>query len=177
MICYAAMTNKLHYIDCPAYTLSDNMDLNAVSQCIDSEIRRLFTGQEILLRGIQSGKHSMPKEHLIQDILSNGTDKITDDRGPAGNDGATGIDIHASHVVVSGQDPLTHFTLRAFHEFKPKAQERPKLRVDIWMIYNPSQLDNIEYLHPRHHVIARDGYRFKNPNNKTDALLGLIVIN
>jgi hypothetical protein len=55
--------------------------------------------------------------------------------------------------------------------------ERPQLRVDIWMIYDANQLENVEYNHSYYNVKARDGYLFKNPNSKPDALLGVFVIN
>jgi len=44
------------------------------------------------------------------------------------------------------------------------------------MIYDADQLENVEYNHGYYNVKARDGYVFKNPDNKKDTLLGVLVI-
>jgi hypothetical protein len=66
--------------------------------------------------------------------------------------------------------------LKGFHVWKPMSLEKPQRKVDIWMLYDTEQLENVEYFHSHYKVMARDGYLFKNPERKTDALLGVLVI-
>jgi hypothetical protein len=168
------MSALLEYISCPDYQF-DSLDLNKISQCIDRSIINKFADQKIVIRGIQSEKHDIPKDKLVQLILDTGTDRhgAKSDHAIKVNDRP--IDLFGFGCKAHG--PLTLSVLEGFHKWKPMSLERPQLRVDIWMIYDANQLENVEYNHSYYNVKARDGYLFKNPNSKPDALLGVFVIN
>ena len=70
---------------------------------------------------------------------------------------------------------ITKKILEGFHKYKPKCEERPQYPVDIWMIYDKDSFDNIEYMHPRLKVMAKDKWKQKKANNKS--LLKLIIVN
>lgn len=66
--------------------------------------------------------------------------------------------------------------LEGFHKWKPRCLEKPQTRADIWMIYDTTKLENIEYNHSYYNVKASDGYVFKDKSNAVDSLLGILVI-
>ena len=170
------MAKSTHYIDCPEYTLDDHMELGNVSTCIDAAIREHYLGNEIIVRAVQSGKHEKSRQELIEYILRHGDDRHQKASESAANASDDAIDLHGYQCTVN-QEPISHFILQGFHIFKPKALERPQHRADLWLIYDSGQLQNVPYMHTRHNVIAKDGFRYKHPDKKPSALLGMIVIN
>jgi len=168
------MSIKPKYIACQDYRFSNNLNLNKVASNIDSVLLENFRGQNIVLRGIQSEKHNLPKDELIQLIVETGSDRYDLDNSNEVKVSDKDIDLFGLACKVIA--PITLPILEGFHKYKPKSLERPQYRVDIWMIYDASKLENVEYSHSYYDAKARDGYVFKNPQKKTEALLGLIVI-
>jgi len=161
-------------MDCPAYRFDTKPDLKKISNDIDDMLINNFHGQDIVLRGIQSEKHNLPKDELIKLIIETGSDRYD-----LYNPGE--IKISNKHIDLFGLAckvvaSITLPILEGFHKYKPKSLERPQYRVDIWMIYDANRLKNVEYNHSYYNVKACDGYVFKNPKNKKDALLGVLVI-
>ena len=166
---------KLIKIDCPIYKFDKELNLEAVSNEIDQAILANFAGKNIVLRGIQSQKHSVPKDELINQILQSGTDRLDSNSDCAVEVNDKLIDLFGYACKVD-KSPFVLPVLEGFHKWKPKSLERPQTRVDIWMIYDAKQLENIEYFHKTYKVKVNDGYRFINPSNKTQTLIGLVVV-
>lgn len=168
------MSVKIVHTACPAYQFNSKLDLDRVSSAIDNILINNFHNQDVVLRGIQSGKHKIAKDKLVELITDTGSDyndldncnrvKVSDKR----------IDLFGLACKIAA--PITLSILEGFHKWKPKSLERPQLKVDIWMIYDAHQLANIEYTHGHYGVRANDGYIFRKPENKKDALLGILVI-
>lgn len=116
----------------------------------------------LLVRGVQSQKHEITKDLLKERILENGIELEDTERHDM---------IFATPY--SGESTILQI-LEGFHKYKPKCEERPQYIVDIWMIFDLDTYDNIEYLHPRHNVIARD--KWKRKNSKDSGLVGVVVI-
>lgn len=137
--------------------------LGPIAEKIERAIRNNFDINNIMIRGIQSGHHtSISRKKLIDTIVENGND-VYDTR--AGSDNIIHAALFGGGVIIR--------ILEAFHKYKPKGEERPQLQVDIWMIIDKSAYDNIEYVHPRHGVIANDKWR---QHSDGYGLIGLIVI-
>ncbi|MCX6728387.1 MAG: hypothetical protein NTV39_01295 [Candidatus Saccharibacteria bacterium] len=167
------MSAIVKHISCPDYRFK-NLDLVKVGQCIDSALIDGFENQKIVLRGIQSEKHDLTKAQLIELILDIGIDRSDLDNKNQVNVADRPIDLFGFACKVSG--PMSLTVLEGFHKWKPMSLERPQLRADVWMVYDADQLENVEYNHGYYNVKARDGYLFKNPDNKPGALLGVLVI-
>jgi len=158
---------------CPDYQF-DNLDVDAVSKCIDAQLIENFANMDIVLRGIQSDKHKLRKPELVKYILDTGTDYYQTDSDNAVKVSDKKIDMFG--LGCKAIIPITLPTLQGFHILKPKCLEKPQQKIDIWMVYDASQLENVEYMHSYHHVMARDGYVFKKPDDKQSALIGLLII-
>ena len=169
------MKTKSIYLTCPAYKFNENIDLKNISQIIDNSLIDNFYGKRVVLRGIQSEKHNIPKQKIIDHILITGSDKYETTNIKEVNVSDKQIDLFGYRCKIS-EPPITLKTLEGFHKWNPESIERPQLKVDIWMIYDANQLNNIEYNHSYYDVKASDGYTFKNPNNKQDTLIGIVII-
>ena len=168
------MATKLLNLNCPEYQF-DDLDVEKVGNCIDDVLIANFGGKNIVLRGTQSEKHDMQKEEFVSRILSTGTDRFEHDNNSAINVNDKPIDLFG--YVCKVEKPISARVLNGFHTWKPMSLEKPQRKVDVWMIYDAEQLENVEYFHSHYKVLAHDGYVFKNPNHKTEALLGVLVIN
>jgi len=163
-------------INCPDYVVGENLDLEKVSKCVAKVLQKNFQGKKIILRGIQSKKHATPKEQLIQKILDNGTDRNDLECADEAKVNDKPIDLFGYSCEIGTSLPNVLPLLEGFHKWKPKALERPQHQVDLWLVYEASQLKNVEYTHGLYGVKANDGYIFKEPQSKSEALLGIVVI-
>ena len=157
------------------YKFNNNINLEAVSKILDNSLIENFSNKNVVIRGIQSEKHDISKQELIDHIYKTGSDKYEISNSNEVNVSSKRIDLFGYSCKISSS-PITLSTLEGFHKWKPKSLERPQLKVDIWMVYDASQLNNIEYHHSHYNVKADDGYTFQNPKDKQAALIGIIVI-
>jgi len=140
-----------------------SMDEIAIGVKVALEV--IAGSHKVLIRGIQSGKHSEDRKSLVEKIIQEGSDGYSEKQD--GN----GVLFAAPY---EGLQTL-EFILAGFHEFKPKCEERPHFPVDIWMLFDKSAFKNIEYAHPRHNTIANDKWQIID--NTNNGLIGLIAIN
>ena len=165
---------KVVELSCPEYVFDDSLNLLKVSKRIDGALIDNFAGKSVVLRGIQSGKHALRKDKLIELIRRTGTDKYEVSSNNSVDVIGERVDLFGMSCTIEGSVALE--ILKGFHVYKPKSLERPQQRVDIWLIYDTSRLTNVEYFHRIYGVRANDGYVFKNPYDKAGGLLGMIII-
>jgi len=170
------MDIKCIYLTCPTYKFDENIDLKNISLIIDNSLIDNFYDKNVVLRGVQSEKHNISKQEIINHILATGSDKYETTSSKEVNVSDEQIDLFGYGCKIN-KSPITLSIIEGFHKWKPKSLEKPQLKVDIWMIYDANQLNNIEYNHSYYGVKASDGYTFKNPDDKQTALIGVIVIN
>ena len=133
-----------------------------IAEKIEKAIRDNFDVDNILIRGVQSGLHSpMAREAFIDAIIKNGNDTYI------GSDATIVYGAPFNRGVISK-------ILEGFHVYKPKGEDCPQHPVDVWMIFDQNAYDNIEYMHPRHHVLACDRWKLRNDSY---GLLGLVIVN
>jgi len=162
-----------------AFNVEGQRDLAPIVKIIDAEILRRFAGQNILVRGIQSGKKrdEITRDEYLVKILETGTDKIfaqsDDDRSYLGD---TEADFHAGEYP-SFSDKDTIGDIFNLHVYKPGCEDRPQLPIDVLLVYSADDYDAVEYLHQRHKVLVKDAYKIKPGHSRKDSLLGVIVIN
>ena len=137
-----------------------------IARKINDAIEKYFDNNNVLVRGIQSGKHKdIDRSELIKNISMTGSDGYSEELDGLGVIFATPyIGLITIETILSG-----------FHEFKPKCEERPQYPVDIWMIFDKNVFNNIEYIHPGQNVKANDKWQIKNKSD--NGLKGLLVIN
>ena len=169
------MSTQLIHIKCPDYTFDSALDLNKVALCIDQRLIEYFYNRNVVIRGVQSEKHQVSKENLVNKILESGSDRYEEKSKHEVKSSDKPIDLFGLACIIANI-PITLPILEGFHRWKPMSLEKPQLRADIWLIYEADKLENIEYNHSNYNVKARDGYIFKDAANKPDAMIGIIVI-
>lgn len=138
--------------------------LKGVAQKIEKSIEDNFGHTTLLIRGVQAGHHrDISKNDLVRLITKNGRDVY-------GDGGSVSSFIYAAPF----EEGAILEILSGFHTYKPKCEEIPQNPVDIWMIFDLNSYKNIEYIHPRHNIVAKDCWE---PKTKGDwGLLGVVVI-
>lgn len=135
-----------------AWNAENQQPLTKVAHNIANALQQHFDMTDTIIRGVQSAHHQMPRDELIDLIVKNGPD--------VHNSPANNTEIFAQEFG----DQAVSEIIRGFHVFKPKCDERPQHPVDIWMVFDKNSFESIEYLHPRHGVLARDKWRPVSPD-------------
>lgn len=172
--------SKISVVYCPNYRSHtsnpyrydadpDSAQLQRIASAIDAEIMRRFSGQNILIRALQSAHFNYTQAQLTQYVISHGGDyTLNDVRDPS-------YDFHAAKFEkFNGQSVLG--ILEGFHKFKPKCDELPLKPLDVWMIFDADAYDEVSYLHPRHNTVAKDRYKLKPHVDPYASLLGVINV-
>ena len=146
-----------------SFHLASPRKLDGIAQKIELAINSDKSDNIFLVRGIQSKHYALSRDELIKTIRRNNTDGSISDNGS--------FEIYAAPFEAG----ITKKILEGFHKYKPKCLERPQYPVDIWMIYDKDSFDNIEYMHPRLNVMAKDRWKLKQSNNKS--LSKLVIVN
>lgn len=165
-------------IHCPDYVLNNTLDLEKVSKCIDQALVKNFPGQKIVLRTLSSSDHDMTRSKLLKIIEQSGSDRynpaLPGDRYE--NAQNKHIDLFGRTCTVQPDRELSKKLLEGFHIYGAKFHGRPAPKMDIWLVYDRSKLKSVLHYYERYKVYKRDGYVFKDPAHKPEALLGILVI-
>jgi hypothetical protein len=147
-----------------AFDTNNRLSIDDIAADISKLIDSNFQGSQILIRGIQSGKHSekFNRYDLTEFIQQHGSDNYE-------NDGDDTIFAAKYNGIESIKEVLS-----GFHVYKPKCAEIPQYPVDVWMIFDVNSFENISYIHPRHNVVAADKWNRKTSDQS--GLLGRLII-
>ncbi len=186
------MDVKIIEIKVPEYTIDEKPNYLKIGGVVDDEIEKNFNDGEYIYRSIGKDDHpNLTLDELVSKILELGTDKYDPSRAEicAEDFKMFDHDIHAgsfkiknSKIVLNKSYTLpTLFgdTIRDFYE-KTLLDRGYPVRIDILIIYDANKLERAEKIDPN----APDGrpettnclYKFKDKENKRDALVGIIKI-
>lgn len=144
-----------------AWDAENQQPIDDIASGINKYLKSIFSMENTLVRGVQSGHHSIDRDELIKRIIQNGSDGYNEK--------------DTSEIFAAEYNNDTIKTvLGGFHVFKPKCEERPQCRVDVWMVFDKDAFNNIEYIHPRHNTVAKDKWQLKDPAR--NGLKGVLVI-
>lgn len=170
---------KPSVINIPEYKIDDEPDFNQVGQRLDSWIKQNYLGKRLAIRAVSSDEHpNLSREELIEIILRDGTDRYDANRKGDRYENVEGkhIDLFALPVdPVQQESEMFEHMIRSFYHWPLKERGYP-VRIDIIIIYDLDQLDEVEHRYEGRDEIKRDGFVFKNPDNKPTAILGILLI-
>ncbi len=170
---------KLLTVNLPQYTVDKEPDHKAIGKVVDEEIKEHFAGQTIIVRGISSSAHpNKTVDELIEVIKQTGTDRYNPERAGDRYENIKGkhIDLFAFRRKVTPRMELFKDISWGFYHGAKAIHGKP-VRVDLLIIYDASQLKAVVHQYQGRDDIKRDGFVFKNPANKSAALLGIVQIN
>jgi len=172
------MSVPIYTINLPQYQVDTEPDDEAIGAIIDTEIRKHFLGKSILIRGIASSEHpDKTLDQLVEIITTTGTDRYDPDRAGDRYENIEGrhIDLFAFPHRVTKASKMFKDVVWGFYHSSIGVHGRP-MRIDILTIYDASQMEVVEHRYEGRDDIKQDGFIFKNPGHKADALLGMIKI-
>lgn len=174
------MTPLILTISLPEYKPNEKPDLLKIGPKLDSLLTEHFQSKSVVIRCISTQDHPGKTLGELADIvLKTGTDKYDINRRGVGynvgSDQGKHIDFFGTPAKITEHADI--FTLELLNDFYHGAQgdRGYHLRIDLVMIYDPKKLTIVEHLYGED-VEESDGFVFKNPDHKADALLGIIKV-
>ncbi len=164
----------------PEYKADEKPDCLKIGPRLDNLLVEHFQGKSVVIRCISTQDHSgKTLDELANVVLKTGTDKYDAARKGVGYhvgaDQGKHIDFFGTPTKIT--DDTDIFTLELLNDFYYGTQgdRGYHLRIDLVMIYDPTKLTLVEHLYGDD-VEESDGFVFKDPGHKTDALLGIIKV-
>lgn len=170
----------VYSIQLPQYQVTTQPDYKAIGVFVDDELKKHFMGQMVGLRALGSQEHpSKSIDELIEIIKRDGTDRYDPERGGDRYDNTENkhIDLFLLRRKISDGSKIFWQLVWSFYEFPLKLRGQP-VRVDLLVIYDLTKLKAVRttHTHEGYPVTKRDGFVFKDPNHKAEALLGIVKI-
>lgn len=179
------VSNKTPYsywgIPIPKEYEENKPDFESISSKIITSLRTHFRGRRIGFRLLGSVEHTNKSmDDLIRIIKKLGHDRYSQDRtgDRYENIGNKKIDLFALDFKVGNKDEeeSVKHALESFYYYPIFDRKKP-IRVDIGIVYDLNQLKRVEHKYVgRENETKKDGFVFKHPERKADAILGIIKI-
>ena len=170
----------VYEIHLPEYTIDKEPDHEAIGAKVDALIKQNFSGQYIAIRCISSEEHpDKTTDEMIEIIKGLGHDHYDPKRKGdryENNEGKK-IDIFAFDYHVEADTKMfSVFTWPNYH-LTWREPYHP-IRIDIIIIYDPTKFEQIEFSYAgrEHEEMRSDGWVFKDPEHKAEAIKGIIKI-
>lgn len=167
----------------PEYTIDIKPDYEVLGEKIDNTIAENFNGKDVAIRALSLTDHpKLNLDEFTELIVNTGTDKY--DAGRTGVDHEVFVpyqpDFHAGFCTV-GKNHVGEGAdfIKKFYE-NAMLDRGYRLRIDLLLIYDLNQLIQANKVDldkpsiPSH--LEPYLFRFKYPDRKPDALLGIIKI-
>ncbi len=175
---------KIVEVSIPEYTLESQPDYSAVGVKIDKAVEGNFEGR-FLVRALSLADHlQYSLDEFVEIILKSGTDKYDPNRKGVAQEEFEPYkpDLQAGEIVVENgklQGESFSEDVRRFYE-NTLLDRGYRVRIDLLMLYDPEQMVRAEKVDMDKPSVAPHLeeylWRFKNPDNKPQALVGIIKI-
>lgn len=160
------------------YQIATEPDYKTIGKIVDDELRKHFMGRTIVARGIGSSEHpGKTIDELIEIIKRNGTDRYDPNRTGDRYENIQGknIDLFGFRRKVGPHMQLFKDVAYGFYH-SALGLHGKAVRIDILMIYDAAKLKVVVHQYEGRTDKKRDGFVFRDPAHKQDALLGIIRI-
>ena len=186
------MDVKIVTVSTPEYIVGEKPDYIKIGKKVDEAIESNFSDRKYIYRAIGIDDHpGLSLDELVAIILESGTDRYDGERKDICHEqfSAYDYDIQAgsfeiknSKIVIDDSDnypTLFGDTIYDFYENAPLDRGYP-VRIDILTLYDPNTLKPAELIIPRATGVdprlEKYLYKFRDRENKKEALLGIIKI-
>lgn len=162
----------------PNYKVDTEPSHKEIGKIVDDCLRAHFMGETLIIRGLSSEDHpDISINELIDIIKKFGTDRYDPKRigDRYENIQNKHIDFFAFRRKITSRTQLFKDLSWGFYHGSIAIHGKPK-RLDLLTIYDAKKLKAVVHQYEGRDDIKRDGFAFKNPNNKLDALRGIIKI-
>lgn len=169
---------KILKIVIPEYTIHNEPDIELIGRKLDALLSSNFTGKDVLLRGVASSEHkSKPISELVETIRTTGTDRYNPSIAGDRYDNVDGkhIDIFAFDTKVDSRTRIFDQMIYGFYHSALGIHGRP-MRIDIVTVYDAQKMERVLHRYEGRDDIKEDGFIFRQPHNRPDAILGIIQV-
>lgn len=169
---------KLVELSLSEYRVETEPDHKAIGEKVDAVLKEHFMGQTVLLRALGSMEHpGKSVDDIIKIIKETGTDRYNRERqgDRYANKEGKHIDLFALRRTISERSKIFWQLSWSFYASPLKVRGKA-IRVDIITVYDPKKLKAVNHQPINHPHVKRDGFVFKDPEHKADAILGIIKI-
>jgi len=154
-------------------------DFDTIGKKIDVCLKKHFLRKKVAIRVIGSEEHKGKSAlDLIKIIKKIGYDRYNLKRKGDRYENVENkhIDFFALDFCIKPNGKYFKQFIEPFY-FWPLVDRGKPIRIDIAIIYDLAQLKRVtHYYEGMENQIKKDGFVFKDPNNKPDAILGIITI-
>lgn len=172
------MTTPVFTIAIPEYQVSTEPEYKAIGKIVDDELKRHFLGKSVVIRGIGSSEHLGKTVHeLIEIIKRDGNDRYDPNRTGDRYENIKGkhIDLFAFRRKVTPRTELFRWIAYGFYQSAIGIHGKPT-RIDILIIYDATKMKVVLHQYEGRTDKKRDGFVFRDPAHKAEAVLGIIKI-
>jgi len=185
------MAVKVIEVHLPEYDINKKPNYIRLGKKVDAILEKSFSDGKYILRAISTNEHKgISLNKLANIVLRTGTDKYDLNRKGVCHDEFCGYDydiqagtfeIKNGKLIVEGNVYPTIFGDIVYHFYERTPLDRGyPVRIDLLLIYNPTKLEKARKVNlkapPVRRKLINFLYKFKNPKNKKDALLGIIKV-
>ena len=186
------MAVKVIEVHLPEYHVKIKPNYLKIGKKVDRVLERSFQNGRYILRAIGSDDHpNLSMGELVKIILETGTDKYDSKRKGVSDEEFSGYDydiqagiveIKNSQIVINKEDKIPSvFGDIIYHFYEHTHLDRGyAVRIVLFLIYDSKKLMRARKFHPKARSVRKGLnkylYKFKYPENKKDALLGIIKI-
>ena len=183
---------KIIEIKVPEYNIKDKIDYLKIGKKVDKKIESNFGDGKYILRAIGLDDHpNMSLNKLVLTILKLGTDKYNQNRKEICHKEFSMYD----HDIQAGEFKIKNHKIiidnsyeypSLFGDAVKKFYENVlldrgyRVRIDVLIIYNAKKLKRAKKINPNAESARPELegclYKFKNPKDKKDALVGIVKI-
>ncbi|MEQ7124932.1 hypothetical protein ABN034_10455 [Actinopolymorpha sp. B11F2] len=145
---------------------------------VDAEIQRHFMGRTVVARALCSRDHpGKTVDEMIEIIKQHGTDRYDPNRKGFRYDNLQNkhIDLFAFRRKVTQRMRLFWGLSWGFYHGPVSIGNKP-VRIDILIIYDATRLKAVLHQYEGRTDKKRDGFVFRDPARKQEALLGIVKI-
>jgi hypothetical protein len=162
----------VYTVSIPDYVSDSKPDYDRIGSMINEALAACFGRNVRVIRGISKDSHPGKSVDELVDIISkNGTDRV-EEGVPGRGYGRVVCDFFAAGFDLASSGGMNKW-VRKFYEGAVKHKVRPS-RADLFMVYDPEKVAVVPY--EKHGRVLTDAYRFKDPEKKLEALLGILKI-
>ena len=186
------MTVKIIEIKVPEYNIKTKPNYIKIGKKVDKILEKSFPDGKYILRAISSDDHPrLSLNQLANIVLKTGTDTYDPKRKAVCHEEFSGYDydIQAGTIKIKDSKLVipksykykSEFGDIVYHFYEHTPLDRGyAVRIDLLLIYNPKKLRKSRKKSAEAKSVKRELskylYKFKNPKNKRDALLGIVKI-
>jgi hypothetical protein len=163
----------------PKVYVDNKPNFAAIGAKIDKCFVRHFTGKNVAVRVLGSQEHKgKTANDLIRIIKTLGHDRYHPNRKGDRYENLENkhIDFFALDFKVKANGKYFEQFIEPFY-FWPITDRSTPVRIDIAIVYDKSKLTRVPHRYKgRENELKKDGFVFKHPETKADAILGIIKI-